>query len=433
MKSIPYGRLSAMMFLQYAVWGAWLPVLGRYLGASVSDGGLGFTPEQIGWILGLGGSIGAVCAPFIAGQLADRYFRTERVLAVLLTIGGIIKWITADQTTFTAWISLSIAYSIVYMPTLALTNSLAFAHLTDQKQQFPWVRVWGTIGWIAASWAFPMIFLQTDLRFQWLPPFISGREHSDVVSRLALALKFSGGLSIGYAVFCLVLPATPPRRDALEPLAFAKAARLFGRSSFSLLVLVSLAVAAIHQVYFIQTPSFLPTIGVRTSHVGPAMTIGQFAEFLVMPALGPLLAGMGFRWVLTLGALSYFARFAMFGTTTLPVGWVLASQAFHGISYACFFAAAYIYVDRLAATDVRHSAQTLFGILILGGGPILGGWLSGALQRVNTTMSVAAQSVTKVVAYGPLWYTLAMIGLGCAVLLALLFRDESGTMTAREE
>src|SRR5687768_14363657 len=107
-------RLSIMMFLQYAVWGAWFPLAGRYLSAPAAEGGLGFTGGQIGLILGLAGSIGAVASPFIAGQLADRYFRTERFLGFLLALGGVIKWVTASQTSYPAWLWLSIAYSLVY-------------------------------------------------------------------------------------------------------------------------------------------------------------------------------------------------------------------------------------------------------------------------------------------------------------------------------
>ena len=120
-------RLGVMMFLQYALWGAWLPVTARYLSASILEGGLGFTGSQIGMILGLAGSIGAIAAPFIAGQIADRYFSTERILSFLVISGGMVKWYTATQTDYQSWLVLSILYSVLYMPTLALSNSITFA------------------------------------------------------------------------------------------------------------------------------------------------------------------------------------------------------------------------------------------------------------------------------------------------------------------
>jgi nucleoside transporter len=407
-------RLSMMMFLQYAVWGAWLPVAARYLSAPVAEGGLGFTGGQIGLILGLAGSIGAVLSPFIAGQVADRYFATERFLALMLVLGGIIKWMTALQTEFAPWLWLSIAYSVVYMPTLALSNSMAFAHLNDRERQFPRVRVWGTIGWIAASWIFPMLYLQTGLTLTAMPPFLVGPEVPDATARLVDALKFSALISFGYAAFCFVLPHTPPRKDAAEPLAFAKAFGMFRERSFAVLVAVSLPISVIHQIYFLQTGPFFSSLGVLDSQIGPAMTIGQFSEILIMAVLGWMLAKLGFRSVITIGALAYFVRYMIWSMPELPVPILIGSQFLHGICYACFFAASFIYVDRIAPADIRHSAQTVFGILILGGGPVLGGMLSGYLQEMYT--------VAGVVDYGALWRVVALIGLGAAIVFVTLFR-----------
>jgi len=409
-------RFGAMMFLQYALWGAWLPVTARYLSASISDGGLGFSGAQIGMILGLAGSIGAIAAPFIAGQIADRYFSSERILAFLVTAGGIVKWITASQTDYQPWLILSIIYSVLYMPTLALSNSITFAHIDDQENDFPKIRVWGTIGWIAASWAFPMIWLQTDLQLQWMPPFIVGAEVQNVTSRLADALKFSGIISISYGVFCFLLPHTPPKRDAVEKLAFKKAFDLFQYSSFTVLVIASLAVSIIHQIYFLQTGPFLSHIGIPDSQLGPAMTIGQFAEILTMAYLGLFLKRLGFKKVITVGIAAYFFRYAIFGTTMLPVWIMVLSQAFHGFCYAFFFAAAYIYVDKMADEDVRHSAQTVFGIIILGGGPVIGGWLSGYLQNMYT--------VENVFSFSNFWYTMSAIGLVTMISFFMLFQEQ---------
>jgi nucleoside transporter len=407
-----------MMFLQYAVWGFWLPVLARYLQAAPTQGGLGFTPGQVGWILGLAGSIGAVTAPFVAGQFADRYFSTERFLSVLLLLGGLVKIVTAFQITFQAWLVLSVLYSVIYTPTLALTNSLAFAHLDDPDRQFPFVRVWGTIGWIVASWLFPLVWLLTDVRLQLLPPFYAGTEVAGATGRLVDSLIFSGIVSIGYAALSLFLPHTPPRREATERLAFAKAFRLFRRRSFAVLVAASLPISVIHQIYFMQTaPFFADVLGLKDSQIGPAMTIGQFAEIAVMAGVGLLLTRLDVRWVVTLGALAYFLRYAVFAATQLPVPVIVASQALHGLCYACFFAVAYIYVDRLAEPDVRHSAQTVFGIIILGVGPVLAAPFLGFLAGQFSTGGSLD--------YSALWRTLSAIGLLTAIGFAALFRDET--------
>jgi len=411
-------RLGVMMFLQYALWGAWLPVTARYLSATTSEGGLGFSGSEIGMILGLAGSIGAIAAPFIAGQIADRYFSTERILGLLVTAGGAVKWITAHQTEYGAWLVLSIIYSVLYMPTLALSNSITFSHIDDQENDFPKIRVWGTIGWIAASWVFPMVWLQQGLHFQWMPPFIVGTEVPDVTNRLADALKFSGIISVSYGAFCLLLPHTPPKRDATEKLAFKKAFELFKKSSFTVLVIASLAVSVIHQIYFLQTGPFLSHIGILDSQIGPAMTIGQFAEILTMAYLGFFLKRLGFHKVISIGVAAYCMRYAIFGTGSFPVWIMVVSQAFHGFCYAFFFAAAYIYVDKLADEDVRHSAQTVFGIIILGGGPVIGGWLSGYLQNIYTLDGVFN--------YSDFWYSLSLIGLLTTLFFYFSFQTQLG-------
>lgn len=404
-----------MMFLQYAVWGAWLPLAGRYLSASTAEGGLGFTGGQIGLILGLAGSIGAIASPFIAGQVADRYFSTERFLASLLVVGGVIKWYTASQTSYQAWLWLSIAYGVVYMPTLALSNSMAFANLNHPGQQFPKIRVWGTIGWIAASWIFPMLYLQTGLHVQWMPPFLVGPELPNVTARLATSLHFSALISWGYAIFCLFLPHTPPKPNAVEPLAFAKAFRLLREPSFAVLVAVSLPISVIHQIYFIQTPPFLSHLGLLDSQIGPTMTIGQFSEIAVMAGLGWGLSRYGFRSVISVGAFAYFLRYMIWSIPTLPVSVLVASQALHGVCYACFFAAGFIYADRVAPDDARHSVQTVFGILILGGGPVVGGILSGWLAEHYKVVGGGVD-------FAALWRVVALIGLGAAVGFAAFFR-----------
>lgn len=411
-------RLSVMMFLQYAVWGAWLPIAARYMSAGVDEGGLGFTDSQIGTILGLGASAGAITAPFIAGQLADRYFRAERFLAFLLACGGVVIWVLSFQTSYGAWLALSIAYSVIYMPTLGLSNSVAFANLRDTDQEFPYVRVWGTMGWIAVSWAFPWIYLLTDLHFTALPPFLEGEEVVGVTAKLASAFRFSAIISTVYAAYCLSLPKTAPKTDAVEKLAFAKAFGLLKHPSFALLVVTSLAISSIHQIYFLQTGPFFSYLGIKDSNIGPVMTIAQFFEIIVLAPLGFGLKRFGFRNVIFVGCFAYFLRYLIFGSEAfLPVPVIIGSQFLHGFCYSCCFAAAFIYVDRLADSDIRHSVQTVFGIIILGGGPIIGGQLSGLLGRLYSTEAGLD--------FSKFWYTCAAIGLVASLAILVLFRDET--------
>lgn len=414
-------RLSLMMFLQYAVWGLWLPILAIYLQASVADGGLGFTAGQVGWIIGLGASVGAVTAPFVAGQFADRYFRAERFLAFLLLTGGVIQIILAQQTTFIGWIIFSILYSILFMPTLSLTNSVTFANLENTEKQFPKVRVFGTFGWIAAAWIFPMVWLQTNLQFQALPPFIVGDDVPGVTHRLIDAMTFSGVLSIIYSAYCLFLPATPPKKDAVESIAFAKAFALMRRPSVLVLVFSSLIIAMIHQIYFMQTGPFLVSRGLAEKLVMPAMSIGQFAEIAVMAILGFLLTRLGFKWVIVLGAMAYVARYGIWSMEGAPLWLVVSSQALHGFCYACFFAGTYIYIDRIAPKDVRNSAQTVIGIVILGLGPVLA---SALLSFVLQLTGSQPDAEPPVINFEGLWAALAGLGFFVAVLVAFCFKEE---------
>ena len=422
-------RLMVMMFLQYAVWGAWVPIAARYM-----SGHLGFTDGEIGWILGLAASAGAITAPFIAGQLADRYFPAQRFLALLLAVGGVIQIFVATQTSFVAWLVLAICYSIVYMPTLALSNSIAFAHMDDQEKQFPLVRVWGTIGWIAASWAFPMIWL---LQNHFIPPVLAGafgvKEVANSTAEMRHALTFSGIISLAYAVFGMMLPNTPPKRDGVEKLAFAKAFRLLKNPSFAVLFFIALPIATIHQIYFIQTAPFFSAIGLQDSVIGPAMTLGQIAEIVVMACLGLLLTRLGFRSVIFCGTMAYVVRYLIFGSVWLPVPIIVASQFLHGFCYACFFAASFIYVDRISPPDIRHSAQTMYGIFILGAGPVLGGYLSGKLAEAFSPAGVLAKNMTPaqlLEKFQGIWYTVAGIALVTGLIFLLLFRSQVGAKEA---
>jgi MFS family permease len=413
-------RLWLMMFLLYAVYGLWFPIAARFLSASPDIGGLGFTDGQIGLIIAVAGAIGAVCAPFIAGQIADRYFSTEKCLGVLLSLGGAIKWYTGFQDSYTAWLWLSIAYAILFMPTLSMTNSLAMAHLRNSKREFPGVRVWGTIGWIVVAFAFPAFWLQYDVKLQWLPPFFNGSDFAGKQGLMVDSVKFAGILSIVLGVYCWMwLPNTPPRRDAPQKLAFAKAFSLVRHRSFAIYLCCAYLISVVHMVYFLQMSKFLPTLGLRDAYIMPAMALGQFSEIAVMAFLGAALTRFGFRRIIVIGAACYFLRYMVFGTTSLPLWGIITAQLFHGFCFAGFYAAGFIYVDRLAPKDARTSAQTVIMLVLFGLGPITAG------KFVNPMLAKACTTANGDLNYSAFWYALGAVALVATIILALFFRDET--------
>ena len=414
-------RLSVMMFLQYAVWGIWLPIMANYLNADTADGGLGFTGGQIGWILGLAGAIGAVAAPFIAGQIADRYMNAERALALLLLLGGIVKIILAQQTSYTAWLGLSIIYSVLYMPTLALTNSIAFANLDDPERKFPPVRALGTVGWIVASVAFPLIWMKTGIHFVAHWPLLDGTNIEHATPRIADAVTASGVMAIGYAFYALLLPKTPPSKDVKHPLAFAEAFGLFTRPDLLVMTVAALLISMIHQCYFFRTGPYLEhAIGFNVSDVPAVMAIGQVSEIVVLAVLGLFIKRLGYKWVLVLGALSYAVRYGIFaGVLASPNpshGIVQAAMVLHGLNYGFFFAGSYLYVEKVAPENIRHSAQTVYGIIILGAGPVIAGFYNQYFDRFKDAAGDQQ--------YGQFWWTQSAIALLTLVFLLTLFSSK---------
>ncbi len=405
-------RFHIMMFLEYAVKGMWFPLASVFL---VDQ--LGFDDTQKGYIIVIPLAIGAFLAPFIAGQMADRYFSTQRFLGALLVIAGILKFVTAFQSSYQAWLWLSIGFAIAYVPTISLTNSLAMTHLEDPKKQFPAIRVWGTIGWIAAGWIFSMVWLKTNVQFQLLPPFFKGDTVPNEAARMLDAVKVAGVLCVAYGIYCwFALPHTPPKRDAKAKLAVAKAFSLVKHRSFALLLFVGLLISVSHTIYFIQAGKFLKTIGLDGAYLLPAMSIGQFAEILVLAFLGIILSRFGFRFTLSLGAFCFGLRYIIFGAGTLA--FAIPALALHGLCFACFVATAFIYVDRIAPKDVRHSAQTVFSMVLFGAGPLMAGWLNGFLSRMFTPEGGELN-------YSAFWFTMSSFGLISGLIIALFFRDET--------
>ncbi len=343
------GRLSVMMFLELFIWGAWLPKIFGYMNT------LGYEPWQQGLILNAF-AFASFTTMFFSAQFADRNFAAEKFLAFSHLVGGVaiiaLTWVTG----FWPFFLLMLVHCLFYVPTMSITNSIAFANLKDAQNDFGRVRLWGTIGWIAASWPFVFILRDEtaahDVRYTYL---------------------VAGIASLALAGFSLTLPHTPPKpaTGASTRFAWLEALSLLKFPFIAVLFVVTFIDSAVHQCYFIFTDTYLTSIGIAPKWVMPVMSIGQVAEIGTMAVLGYFLKRLGWRYTMVLGILGHAVRFALFAWAPYPAV-AIAVNLLHGVCYAFFFATVYIFVDEFFPKDARTSAQGLFNFLILGVGPLFG-------------------------------------------------------------
>jgi len=390
-------RLGTMMFLEYAIWGAWAPVLSAYLIDS-----LHFSGTQVGFIYGLL-PIATIIAPMIGGQLADRYFPTQKVIAGMQLLGGVILLFGAAVTSYSAMVWVMLVYCIVFAPTLALTNSIAFINLKDSEKDFGKIRVWGTIGWIAAGWA--------------LAGWRLVGKSASVIAIKGDTLFLAGIFSIIMGVLAFGLPHTPPKKEKAKPWAFLEAFKMLKNKDFFIFTIIAFVVATELQFYYVLTAPFLtsPAIGVSSTWVSMVMTIAQIAEIFVMALLLPVfLPKYGIKKTMIIGVLAWPLRYIIFVIGT-PAWLVIASLSLHGFCYVFFFTAAYIYVDTIAPPDIRASAQSLIAVVILGVGNFVGSNFSGWIQKTFTTDGSTN--------WRNVFLVPTVLTLLCAVLFVLVFKE----------
>ena len=393
-------RLSVMMFLQYAIWGSWAPVLSAYL-----QNDLGFSGTQIGLIYSLL-PLATIISPFLGGQIADRYFPTEKLIALLQLAGGGFLILVASTTDYTTMIWLMLIYSILYAPTLALTNSIAMINLANSEKEFGSIRVWGTIGWIAAG---------LSLAF-----WRSLAEAQQVATIQGDTLVLAGIFSIVMGLLAFGLPHTPPRKEGSNPWAFLEALKMLKNKNMIIFFVIAFIVATELQFYYVLTAPFLTSdqIGVANARISGVMVIAQLAEIIVMAFLLPrFLPKYGIRKVMLMGILAWPLRYAIFAIGG-PTWLVLASLALHGFCYVFFFTAAFIYIDQIAPKDIRHSAQSLITLILLGFGNYLGALFSGLVQSIFTS----ADQGTNWTGVFLVPFFLTML---CAVGFLIFFKEET--------
>jgi nucleoside transporter len=372
-------KLFLMMVLEFFIWGAWLPLIFSYLPS------LGFTPGQQSLILNAF-PIAAVVGMFFSNQFADRNFAAEKFLAFSHLIGGLAMVGLAFTKAFWPFFGLMLVHCLLYVPTISITNSIAFAHMKDPQKEFGFVRMGGTLGWILAAWPFTFIFVDWDKVRATNPQGIAdwiGAALANGLTGQALqdATKWTyvvaGIASLLLAAFSLMLPHTPPKKageGGAEQLAWVEALRLLKHPFVLVLWLVTFVDAFVHNCYFNWAGSFFGApvaaggVGIPGNWIMPVMSIGQIAELLAMFILGTTLKRLGWRTTMILGILAYPARFAVWAFLPQHRDLIILIQALHGVCYAFFFATVYVFAEEFFPKDVRASAQGLFNVMILGAG-----------------------------------------------------------------
>lgn len=388
-------QLSFMMFLEFFIWGAWFVTLGTFVLKNLQN----TSDSQVG-VAFLTQSIGAVIAPFIVGIIADRFVSAQIILGAIHLVGGALLWVCSGMTSFDSFYPVLLVYMILYMPTLALVNSISFRQMTDPSKQFSFIRVFGTVGWILAG-----------LLIGWL--------QWEKSNSLDLTFKMAAGASLLLGVFSFTLPKTPPTKKgtqiSVKEILGLDAIRMLKNRSYLLFFLASIAICIPLAFYYNFTNPFLNEIGMNAA--AGKQSMGQMSEFLFMLVMPLFFARLGVKKMLALGMLAWVVRYALFSFGDIDANyWMLiVGIILHGICYDFFFVTGQIYTDKIAGEEFKSSAQGFVTLATYGVGMLIGFIISGPIVEAYKTGA------------GHDWHTIWLIPAAIAavvlVLFMLFFRD----------
>ncbi len=405
MNALTRVQLSTMMFLQFFIWGGWFVTLGTFLANNLqaNDGQIGMAFSTQSW--------GAIVAPFIVGLIADRYFNAERILGAIHLAGGLLMYGMATAATFAAFYPMVLGYMIIYMPTLALVNSISFRQMKDPSRDFSPVRVWGTVGWIIAG-------LVISYVFSW--------DASEAIKAGMLKNTFlmCAVASFALGLLSFTLPKTPPQTSPDQQFNIRKALGLDALSllrdkNFLMFFISSILICIPLAFYYQNTNPFLTEIGIENPT--GKMTLGQISEVLFMLLLPLFLRRYGIKKTLLIGMLAWGIRYILFayGDAGNLSFMLLIGIALHGICYDFFFVSGQIYTDSKAGHENKSAAQGLITLATYGVGMLIGFWAAG---QISNYYLLAQQHNWEMI-----WLYPAGFSIGVLVLFLVFFRKEKIT------
>ncbi|WP_110598776.1 nucleoside permease [Salinicola lusitanus] len=402
-------RLGIMMFLQFFIWGGWFVTLGTFLSQNLDASG-----SQIGMAFSTQ-SWGAIIAPFIIGLIADRYFNAERILAVLHLGGAALMFGLYRAQDFATFYPLVLVYMILYMPTLALVNSVSFRQMNDPSQEFARIRVWGTIGWILAGLAISYLFSWDGAEA------IAGGALRNTFLMCAIA-------SLALGLYSFTLPATPPKADTrkrgLKEILGLDALQLLNDRNYAIFFVASVLICIPLAFYYQDANSFLAEVGV--ANPTGKMTLGQVSEVLFMLLLPVFIHRFGIKITLIVGMLAWAVRYALFavGDAGEGVYLLLIGIALHGVCYDFFFVSGQIYTDARAGERFQSAAQGMITLATYGVGMLIGFWVAGLVtDHYATADGHDWQGV---------WLFPAGFALAVLLLFLVAFKDKQGVRGVTE-
>ena len=396
-------QLSLMMFLEFFIWGGWFVTLGTFLGhnlkATGAESAMAYSTQS--W--------GAIIAPFIIGLIADRYFNAERILGVLHLLGAFMMYQMYMAVDFAGFYPYVLGYMILYMPTLALVNSISFSQMKNPAKEFSFVRVFGTIGWIVAGLIISFVFLWDSE---------TSREEGllkNTFLMVAIASAFLG-------LFSFTLPKTPPKVKTDEKISISgilglDALRLLKDRNFFIFFLSSILICIPLAFYYQNANPFLSEIGMENPT--GKMTIGQGSEVLFMLLLPYFFKKFGFKNTLIAGMLAWTVRYFLFayGNAGDLAFMLILGIALHGICYDFFFVSGQIYTDSKAGDKFKSAAQGLITLATYGVGMLIGFWVAGKITD-SYIMGDGVHSWTDI------WTFPAIFALAAMILFAIFFKNE---------